>query len=201
MRIDHASLLRRVAGALGPVAGHLVTTCCPAEEASVCRTRLRVTATEWIAGLPALGDVLYLPCRMHCAARKGVAPRMLVESVELAPLQHVQALVAASTITPEGPREWVECLCADGRVMARLYLLPDTDYLAWDALHVATEAPCERGASIDAASWHPTSARLLRFRLRHMAGMQVLGAEAGTGASWLGRTLAARIACEEVAIR
>lgn len=201
MRLDHASVLRRVASAIGPAAGCLASACGAADEAGVCRTRLDITVAEWIAGLPALGEVLYLPCRTHCATRASLVPELLVESVGLAPLQHVRTLVAASAITPEGPREWVECLCANGRLMARLYLLPDTDYLAWDALHAATDAPRERSARTATASWHPTCAWLVRFRLRHLAGMQLLGSDAGTGASWLGRTLAARIARDEVVVR
>lgn len=204
MRFDHASLLRRVASAIGPVGGYLTATCGPADDATVCRKRLPLTVAEWIVGLPALGNVLYLPCRMGCPVQAGLLPGVLVESADLAPLQHTRALVAAGTVTPDGPREWIECLCTRGCVMARLYLLPDTDYLAWDALHEATDAVRDHAARSDTASWHPTSARLLRFRLRRMAGMpgmQMLGTDAGTGASLLGRTLAARIARDEVVVR
>jgi hypothetical protein len=51
------------------------------------------------------------------------------------------------------------------------------------------------------ASWHPASARLLRFRVRQLAGLQILGADLGTDASPLGRELAARIARDEVLAR
>lgn len=201
MRFDHASLLRRVAAVIGPAHGSLFETCGVAEEAPVCRMRLRLSATEWMAGLPALGDVLYLPCRMNCPVHAGLLPGVLVESVDLVPLLHTRALVAAGTITPDGPREWIECLCGGGQVVARVYLLPDTDYLAWDALHAAAEPVQDHPTRTDTQSWHPTSARLLRFRVRRLAGMQMLGTDAGTGASLLGRTLAARIARDEVIVR
>jgi hypothetical protein len=74
------------------------------------------------------------------------------------------SLLAASAITVEGPREWIECLAADGLPRARLYLLPDTDYLSWDALHAGacSTSVCEPAA---AGSWRPVRAHLLRFTL------------------------------------
>lgn len=196
MRLDRAGLLRRMAAMICPGGDFLSGPCAHADGATVCRSRLCLTAAQWVAGLPALGDVLYLSGQMDCAWQQRLSPGLLVECAELGPLLQTRALVAAGAITPDGPREWIECLDAGDRVLARLYLLPDTDYLAWDALHAAA------GTATDDAtrgpSWRPASARLLRFRVRHLAGLQVLGAEAGVGASPLGRELAARIARDEV---
>lgn len=51
----------------------------------------------------------------------------------------------------------------------------------------------EERARMNAASWRPVSARLRPFRVRRLAGMQLLGAGAAFVASSLGRELAARI--------
>ncbi len=58
---------------------------------------------------------------------------LLVEAMQLAPLLQTRWLLA-SMITVEGSRKWIECVDREGRCWARLYLLPDTDYLAWDRL-------------------------------------------------------------------
>jgi hypothetical protein len=201
MRFDRAGLLRRVAAVIGPARGHLFAACEMADETPVCRSRLCLATARWMVGLPTLGDVLYLPGRLDRSPRQAGLPGMLVESIELAPLLQVRTLVAAGAITPDGPREWIECLGDRGRVMARLYLLPDTDYLAWDALHAPILPAGEQSPRTDMASWHPASARLLRFRVRQLAGLQILGADLGTDASPLGRELAARIARDEVLAR
>ncbi|MEO8779307.1 MAG: hypothetical protein ABI389_11640 [Rhodanobacter sp.] len=162
---------------------------------------MRLTAAEWVASLPALGEVLYLRGPAECPVRAGLSHGVLVESAELAPLLQTRALAAAGAITQDGPREWIECMSDGGRVVARLYLLPDTDYLAWDALQVGAGPAWEEPTRVSSTSWRPVSARLLRFRVRRLAGMQLLGAEAGIGASSLGRDLAARIARDEVLSR
>ncbi len=202
MRPDRARWLRRVAAMICPGGGELPAVCGHAKGSTVCRARLCLTATQWAGGLPALGDVLYLSGHAGCASQNGLSPGLLVESVELAPLLQTRALVVASEITPDGPREWIECLSAEDRLLARLYLLPDTDYLAWDALHAgAGMATDEDRPRADFASWRPARAQLLRFRVRQLAGLQVLRAETGSGASSLGREVAARIARAEVAFR
>src|SRR5690349_14682324 len=40
----------------------------------------------------------------------------------------------ACTVEPDGPYESIHFLDARGRPTWRLYLLPDSDFLAWDAL-------------------------------------------------------------------
>ncbi|MEO9090572.1 MAG: hypothetical protein ABI247_09600 [Rhodanobacter sp.] len=198
MRSDHARLLQRVAAVIGPDSGYQAALGGRTCNAPVCRTRLRLTAAQWVAGLPALGEVLYLSGPLECGSRVALSPGVLVESIELGPLLQTRTLAAAGTITPDGPREWVDCLGAADQVLARLYLLPDTDYLAWDALQANASPATEERALAAPAAWRPVSARLLRFRVRRLAGLYLLGAEVGIGTSSLGCELAARIARDEV---
>ncbi|CAM5244953.1 hypothetical protein [Rhodanobacter lindaniclasticus] len=192
MRLDRAGLLRQVTALIAPRAGWWQGLCDPTETARTCRSRLCLSMTRWLAGLPALGSVLYVPAVTHGLPRGRPLPGLLVEAIELAPLLHTRSLACASAITPDGPREWMECRDAGERVLARLYLLPDTDYLAWDAMQAGAEA----GVVVTAAAapaWQPAAARLLRFRLRKCAGLYLLGADAVATSSTLGRELAARI--------
>src|SRR3546814_12231625 len=83
---------------------------------------------------------------------------LLAEAMQLAPLLQTRRLVAASAITVEGPREWIDCVDREGRTCARLHLLPDTDYLAWDRL-----LACGEPMAATPARWlrhpRPASAR------------------------------------------
>ncbi|WP_158882963.1 hypothetical protein [Rhodanobacter sp. L36] len=145
--------------------------------------------------LPALGNLLYVPMHPH-ASTSWIVPRgLLLEAMQLAPLLQIRWLVAASVITVDGPREWIDGIDRDGHVCARLYLLPDTDYLAWDALLASGEP-----ASIPARRWRrprPASAQLVCFRHRRMAGLEVFSATSATPDSPLSAQLVARIARTE----
>ncbi|WP_049623615.1 hypothetical protein [Frateuria defendens] len=143
------------------------------------------------ARLPALGCVLYLPARVAPAPAGGLLPLR----AELAPLAGLRGLFAASLVTGDGPREWLDAVDRQGRVLARLYLLPDTDYLAWDAL-LAAGAP--GAAPLRApAVFCPAGAHVLRFQARTLAGMSLLDARTPTAMSPLGSQLALRIAKAE----
>jgi len=170
----------------GPFAGH----------AAARRGRMRITAADLFTHLPALGDLLYLPMAPAPASTRDVAAGVLVESLLLAPLLPCCWLEAASNITVEGPLEWIDCLDHQHRVLARLHLLPDTDYLAWDALLACAGAPVVT-ASRHARAVRPVGAGVIRFHLRQLAGMHVLGADAAIRVSALGRRLASRIARDE----
>ena len=168
-----------------------------AATAPVSRRGLRVTPVRLIAGLPALGNVLYVPMRPGSSTVRELPRGLLVEAMQLAPLLQTRWLMAASMITVEGPREWIECMDREGCVCARLHLLPDTDYLAWDRL-LAGDGPMPAAKP---AHWlrHPcpASAQVLRFHARRLAGLDVLGAEATAVVSALSRQLAGRIARAE----
>ena len=161
------------------------------------RRDLQISPARLLEGLPELGSVLYLPMCLHCAPRRDLPRGLLVETMQLAPLLLTRTLAAASTITVEGPREWIDCLDREGRNCARLHLLPDTDYLAWDRL-------LDQGAPVPASApsdWlrppRPACASVLRFHLRRLAGLSVLGAEVCMPISALTQQLADQIARAE----
>ncbi|PWK88700.1 hypothetical protein C7456_105234 [Fulvimonas soli] len=166
--------------------------------------RFNTSATPWLPAtprrlaewLPQLGGVLYLPGRQApCDGLPGAAG-ILVESVELAPLLRVRALRGSSAVTPEGPREWIDGADAHGRVQMRLYLLPDTDYCAWDACLGGPARTCGGPAAPAAEPFRAAGARLLRFTHRRLGGLGLIGT-AAPGLSGLGHRLAAGIARQE----
>jgi hypothetical protein len=161
----------------------------------------RVSPATLLHYLPPLGSVLYLPMQARVTAIEEIPRGLLVESMQLAPLLQTHYLVAASAITSEGPREWIECVDCRGHLCARLYLLPDTDYLAWDALLASAEAMTAPPTAPMHTRWprntRPVSAHLLRFHWRQLAGLDVLGAEASTRVSILSRQLVAQVAGAE----
>lgn len=161
------------------------------------RRSLPTTPERVVDGLPELGSVLYVPMCPEGSVLRELPCGLLVEMMQLVPLLQTRTLVAASTITVEGPREWIDCLDREGRSCARLYLLPDTDYLAWDRLLEQGRAmPAERPSR-----WlrppRPACAKVLRFHVRRLAGLTVLGAEVRTPISSLSRQLADQIARAE----
>jgi len=169
---------------------------------TISRTAVRMSGEELAARLPLLGGVLYLPaCPSPCAPREPVAG-WLVAREDLAALLHTRELRASSMIGADGPREWIDCLDAAGRFCARLHLLPDTDYLAWDALL------CE-GSPLPAAPVCPGEvackaaiAQLLCFRTTRLASLEVLDTAPLGQLSPLGRGIArdvARAAAVELA--
>lgn len=195
MRQDRANLWRRAAARIVPRTGGWPGLCGPRQAVRTCRSPLCLGTARWLAGLPALGSVLYAPA-VRRMLHGSPLPGLLVESIELAPLLHTRSLACASAITADGPREWMECRDAGGRLLARLYLLPDTDYLAWDALYARADAGAVAVPCADVHAWRPARAQLLRFRLHRHAGLQLLGADAVEASSALVRELAARIARE-----
>lgn len=159
---------------------------------SISRRDMRVTPAELAAGLPSLGNVLYVPMRSHDWK---MSRGLLVEAMQLAPLLQTRRWVAGCMITVEGPREWIECVDGYDRACARLYLLPDTDYLAWDSLLAGGE-PMAAPVTLSRHS-PPANAQVLRFHVRRLAGLDVLGAEASEEVSPLSRQLAGHIARAE----
>lgn len=162
---------------------------------SVSRRGMRVTVAKLAAGLPSLGNVLYVPMQLQGAKGWKMSCGLLVEALQLAPLLQTRRLVAGCMITVEGPREWIECVDGQDRACARLYLLPDTDYLAWDSLLLGGEPMALPACQSRHA--HPANAQVLRFHARRLAGLDVLGAEASEEVSSLSRQLAGHIARAE----
>lgn len=179
----------------GWLATHPVALCRRAPAPPVQRRCFRVSPLQLTEHLPRLGQVLYVADARPLAALDEPPIGWLVEQCELAPLLHTHWLVAASMVGDDGPREWLECLDRRGNACARLHLLPDTDYLAWDALLAA-------GADTPKAvpgrhALRPGDAFVTRFRRRHLAGLLALGRATAMPISTLGRDIAQRIAQAE----
>jgi hypothetical protein len=148
--------------------------------------------------LPSLGCVLYVP--MHPLLPVACAPRgVLVQAMQLAPLLQVHWLTAASTIGVDGPREWIECMDHDGHQCAHIHLLPDTDYLAWDALLAGDTAASMPPRCLQRSP--PGRVQLLRFHRRRLAGLDMLDAETVSVVSPVSAQLAVRIVRAELLSR
>lgn len=158
----------------------------------------RVSCGRLFDQLPALGSVLYIPMRTTALEPLGVPNRCLVDNALLAPLLRTHTIRIACAITTEGPREWIDCLDGQDLPCARMHLLPDTDYLAWDALAGCGHPIAELKTTTSALEGSPVSARMLRFRTYPLAGLRVLAADDAGTLSRLSRDLAGRIARDEV---
>jgi hypothetical protein len=157
---------------------------------TISRCTVPMSGITLAAYLPLLGSVLYLPARMPTFDREPLPRGWLVASHELAPLLQVEELRVSSMIGANGPREWIDGMTADGHFCARLHLLPDTDYLAWDAL-------LEHASPLPAAPICPSAlscpagdASIVCFRTRQFAGFDVLDATPLRQVSMLGHDIA-----------
>lgn len=170
-------------------------------------SRTRSTATtRWLAlaprtlfeGLGQLGGVLYLAPRATPDPSHAEPPRgCLVESMDLAPLLATHYVGLTCAITAEGPREWIDCVSGQGHTVARIYLLPDTDYFAWDGLFAAALPIVEPEHRAPDREWLRASrARILSFDSHYLVGFMVLGAR-DVPISLLGRGVARDIAVSE----
>lgn len=178
---------------------HRLTHSCGQDHSPAAdRRHLPISPSHLLAQLPALGDVLYVPMRPQGSAARELPHGVLVEVMQLAPLLQTCVLSASSAITADGPREWIDCLDREGRSCARLHLLPDTDYLAWDRLLAGAQvAPVHM--SLRLREPHPAFAQVVRFHTRLLAGLSVSGVVASDRISSLGRQLAMAIASADAA--
>lgn len=158
--------------------------------------------------LPRLGSVLWL-----YRQRGGTAPCPLPESSAEMAFDHPALLALGScvrvrvdaAVTSQGPRECLEFLDAAGEVQAKLFLLPDTDYLAWDQML----APRLRQPELREAAHWQAPLRYLRaavarlgtpwraLPLRFAQGRPTLAASIPGTLSPVGQRLAAAIASDE----
>lgn len=168
-----------------------------------------VALASW---LPRLGAVLWLSRgARRRGARATVGPHgvLLLDHPALNALAAASSVTAHTQLTSHGPREWLAFREASGETIAKLFLLPDTDYLGWDemiaALRLQTrvEEPrraCPQVALLRnalarvAAQWH---ARLVTFRNHRLPWLQTLDARAPLRLSLLGIELARAIAAGE----
>ncbi|HWU75540.1 MAG TPA: hypothetical protein VN043_03485 [Rhodanobacter sp.] len=199
--VDHVARVA-AAGAAETLAGsllHGMRALCPDVGDTVIERRpLDLSPRQLAAVLPSLGKLLYL-ARSRCdASDDALPPGLLTDMVELMPLLQFRQLQAASLITVEGPCEWIECLDRCGHASARLYLLPDSDYLAWDGLHAAVAPVAPDMPAASAAQPCLERARIVQFRQRAWAGMQLLSIEMCMCISPISCRVARRIVRSEV---
>jgi putative heme degradation protein len=177
------------------------------------RSRAAFDLARFAEWLPRLGAVLWLDRR----GRRGVALRaavgahglLLFDHPALGVLAHCVEATAHTQVTPHGPREWLSFRDAGGNAQAKLFVLPDTDYLAWDEMTAASDlAP----AMAEPLRWHAHAAflrsafarlgsnwqaRLLTFDHRRLPWLHTLGAQPPLRISLLGLDLARAIARSE----
>lgn len=171
-----------------------VRSCADTAAWTISRTSVRMSGPELASRLPLLGGVLYLPACASSRPTRDVAPGWLVTREDLAPLLQTEELRASSMIGADGPREWIDCFAASGAFCARLHLLPDTDYLAWDALLArGTSLPAAPVCSAEVAC-KAAIAELLCFRTLRMASLDVLDTLPLGQLSLLGRGIARDVA-------
>ncbi len=184
-------------------------------ERAPCRDDAGFDPAAFAAWLPRLGPVLWLDReqRRPARSRATTGPRglLLLDHPALDALARCVVATAHMQVTSHGPREWLCFRDADGSTLARLYLLPDTDYLAWDEMTAAAHlAPPVR----ESAGWQAHSAflrhalarlgprwraRLLTFEHRRLPWLQILGARPPFRLSLIGLEVAQAIASSESA--
>ena len=170
---------------------------CPSVDAgtgSISRCSVPMSGIELASRLPLLGSVLYLPAPGSTQQDLPVSSGWLVAQRELAPLFGTHELLASSMIGADGPREWIDCMDVLGRPCARLHLLPDTDYLAWDALLAEARPLPATPLRLERLACRAASATLLHFRQRRLGALQLLETVPLAQVSALGRGIARDVA-------
>lgn len=170
---------------------------CPSVDAgtgSINRCSVPMLGIELASRLPLLGSVLYLPAPGSMQQDLPVSSGWLVARRELAPLFGTRELLASSMIGADGPREWIDCMDGLGRPCARLHLLPDTDYLAWDALLADSCSLPSVPMRLERLACRAASATLLHFRHRQLGALQLLENVPLAQVSALGRGIARDVA-------
>jgi hypothetical protein len=183
----------------GWLATRSISLCRHAPLTVVSRRSRPITPSTLIRRLPALGSVLYLHATSLATLSDALPAGLLVTQRTFAPLLDTRWLVATSAVTDDGPREWLECMDQFGYTRARLHLLPDTDYLAWDALISGCELDSHPPVVRGIVPLRPDNAAVMNFQLRELGGLLLLEQGCST-LSPLGDRIAARIAQAEAAV-
>lgn len=173
-------------GRVSRPAAHLVTGQCK-----------DVDLDRFLGLLPALGTVLYLPVaqlRAWPIARPQTG--VVAESPLLLPLLHTRRLRMVTQIATTGPLEWLDCEDGVGQCLARIYLLPDSDYLVWDRI-TADGEPEEKALPGLLRRWRPGAAVLTGFRMRQLARMPLLSCSGYERLSGIALRVAGDLACRE----
>lgn len=118
----------------------------------------------------------------------------LAGAPDLHALAHPATLCHACAVTPDGPRESLSVCDDTGIARVRLHLLPDTDYLAWDALLVGAHALPGRN---DVPAGRVDRARRLRFVTQRLGPCNLLCVRAADSAGALSWRAAQQLADAE----
>lgn len=148
-------------------------SCLPFADARADRRWARVSPCILAGHLPACGPLLTLATAASGAPV--AAAGLLVARAELTALQTVRWLVVGSRVDADGPHEWIECRDGAGRLGLQCHLLPDTDYLGWEALTRLVEPAAARGAA-PLRDAPPGYLAVLDFRCRRHAGLHLVEA-------------------------
>ena len=150
--------------------------------------------------------------RTHPRPPDSGSPGWLLGHPSLAALSTCQALYAHVEVSTKGPREWLCVHAGNGVVAAKLFLLPDSDLLAWDQMCAALRPPAappppagppthatfmRRAISRMGVGWQ---ARLFEFRRRSLPAISVLDARPPLRISLLGFEIAQGIVADEHAV-
>lgn len=175
-----------------------------------------LTLERVITALPQLGAVLWLlrSERDHMFPRARLLSNgvLLLDHPALGVLADCVAVRAFSAVTPHGPREWLEFRDTNDEALAKVYLLPDTDYMAWEAMTAGCTVTVFDAAShrqsprfllcqaLMGRTRHAWRARLVRLPLLRLSGVSVLGLRKPGAISALGDRIAKSIVGDDRAL-
>jgi hypothetical protein len=170
-----------------------------------------------VDAMPQLGTVLWMhrrePDRTFPRARLLPEGVLLLEHPALMALADCVSVIGATAVTSLGPHEWLEFRDAQAATIAKLYLLPDADYLAWDSM--LSGCRTTRASPVSRGSWHahsafmcsafarvgtPWQAQIVRLPMLRLIGLRVLGLRSPDTVSSHGERLAHDIAGRECAL-
>lgn len=185
---------RAAAAPVPPSCAHVLDLACMAER--LCR----------------LGPVLWLE-HAHAARDEPVLPPkgiILLEQPMLAPLARARRVSAQVAVTSVGLRERLRFIDAGGQLQAQLFLLPDTDCLAWDEMTAACQLHAEPAAAATRWNLHqafrrgafsrlaaPHRAHVVVFDLLRLSCLRVLAVREPLRLSLIGAERAQQIAREQ----
>lgn len=161
-------------------------------------TGVGVDTRALLAALPALGPVLCQYPEHPAGSSRPQTCRCRALDLSDTVVMRVRLWLDA-----DGPQECVELCGADGALRMRAWLLPDSDFCAWEVLLSRVPRAVPLPACTDCGPWH--SYRLRRagviggsahagsFRLRDRRGWRDLSITGVAGLSMPGRTRAAAL--------
>ncbi|HET9032700.1 MAG TPA: hypothetical protein VFN25_07320 [Dokdonella sp.] len=169
-------------------------------------------SNELLSWLPRLGPVLWLQHRqagLDKLPTRHSGSTLLLDHPAITALANCKVIRAHQRVTPQGPREWLSFHSSDGSAGAKLFLLPDSDVLAWDQMCLATHLTETEPPNTEPPSHasflrraldhfgHRWRAHLLEFSFKQRPWLSVLGAQPPLRISLLGLDIVRVIARDE----